>query len=82
MYRQMAGQIGDPTVPQNLKLSALDEIEKLNSKYATNKGSQGQSLSASFDSMPPANSSNRGKTLRDSVTGKTYVSTGLQWKEQ
>ncbi len=34
MYRQMAGQIGDPTVPTSLKMSALDEIEKLNSRYA------------------------------------------------
>lgn len=35
LYRQMAGQIGDPSVPAKIKSAALDQIEKLNSKYAT-----------------------------------------------
>lgn len=35
LYRQMAGQIGDPSVPSKIKSAALDQIEKLNSKYAT-----------------------------------------------
>lgn len=34
MYRQMAGQIGDPTVPREIKKAALATIRKLNNKYA------------------------------------------------
>lgn len=35
MYRQMAGQLGDPTVPANIKRAALKQIRTLNEKYAT-----------------------------------------------
>ena len=33
LYRQMAGQIGDPTVPADTKRAALDAIEQLHKKY-------------------------------------------------
>lgn len=33
-YKLMAGRIGDPTVPPEMKLAALDEIEKINQRYA------------------------------------------------
>jgi hypothetical protein len=34
LYRQMAGQIGDPSIPRATKKSAMETIAKLNSKYA------------------------------------------------
>lgn len=33
LYRQAAGQIGDPTVPADTKLAALETIKKINTKY-------------------------------------------------
>ena len=36
LYRQMAGQLGDPTVPAPIKAAALNQIKALNEKYATN----------------------------------------------
>lgn len=35
LYRQMAGQIGDPTVPASQKHAALKVIEQLHERYAT-----------------------------------------------
>lgn len=34
LYRQMAGQIGDPTVPNETKLAALDAIRAMHERYA------------------------------------------------
>jgi hypothetical protein len=34
LYRQMAGQIGDPTVPNKTKMAALDTIEQMHRKYS------------------------------------------------
>lgn len=34
LYRQMAGQIGDPTVPNETKLAALDTIQEMQERYA------------------------------------------------
>ena len=33
LYREAAGQIGDPTVPADIKLAALDTIQTLHEKY-------------------------------------------------
>jgi hypothetical protein len=38
LYRQMAGQIGDPTVPPEQKRAALRQIRALNEKYASISG--------------------------------------------
>lgn len=38
LYRQMAGQLGDPTVPNSIKSAALAQIKALNDKYATGGG--------------------------------------------
>ncbi|MES2323291.1 MAG: hypothetical protein V4633_13585 [Pseudomonadota bacterium] len=35
LYRQMAGQIGDPTVPQSMKAAALATVRALAEKYAS-----------------------------------------------
>lgn len=40
LYKEMAGQIGDPTVPTGNKVAAMKEIRRLNEKYiAQNQGS-------------------------------------------
>lgn len=36
---------------------------------------------AAMDSLPTANSSNRGRRIRNTETGKEFVSNGMQWKE-
>jgi hypothetical protein len=34
LYKQMAGQIGDPTIPAARKQAAMNTINELNSRYA------------------------------------------------
>lgn len=36
MYRQMAGTIGDPTIPRDTKLAAIKTIREIQNKYAGN----------------------------------------------
>ena len=38
LYRQMAGEIGDPTVPQERKLAALETIRMIQGRYASGSG--------------------------------------------
>ena len=45
MYKEMAGNLADPTVPTETRLAALDTIEKLNQKY---KSLNGGSIPASI----------------------------------
>ncbi|SOY65588.1 conserved hypothetical protein [Cupriavidus phytorum] len=37
MYRQMAGTIGDPTIPRDTKLAAIKTIREIQNKYAGNE---------------------------------------------
>lgn len=54
MYKEMAGNIGDPTKTRAERLAALETIEKMNSKYeALNKR-----LNNTNNSQPAANTSN------------------------
>jgi uncharacterized protein (UPF0147 family) len=34
MYKQMAGQLDDPTIPLQVRQAALETIRSLNNKYA------------------------------------------------
>lgn len=38
LYREMAGQVGDDTLPAKTRLAALEQIERLQSKYAGQNG--------------------------------------------
>lgn len=38
LYRQMAAQIGDPTIPVKTRLAALDTLQQLNEKYVGDEG--------------------------------------------
>lgn len=96
LYRQQAGEIGDPTVPAATKLAALKSIEAIQRRYAglppadpkpapapaAPKADLGAPVSGqSFADMPPAQQY-RGKSITDTVTGKTYKSNGFSWVPQ
>jgi hypothetical protein len=34
MYKQAAGQIGDPTTPNSIKLAAIETVRKIQARYA------------------------------------------------
>lgn len=86
LYKEMAGHIGDPTVPADIKRSAIETIKRLNKRYAEGNGGtppedapeRPKGLSAE---LPKANTSNKGKTALDHDTGKRYRSNGMQWVE-
>lgn len=42
LYKQMAGQIGDTSIPAKQRLAAMQTIEALHSKYASPQAQQGQ----------------------------------------
>ncbi len=42
---------------------------------------QSQAQGGAMDSLPAANGSNRGRTIRDNQTGKRYQSNGFKWEE-
>jgi hypothetical protein len=65
LYRQAAGQIGDPTVPAPLKKAAVKTIRQLQDKYIER---------ASGSSGGP-------KQIKKSVGGKNYVQIDGQWYE-
>lgn len=52
LYREMAGQIGDETIPVENRVAALDEIERLQRKYADGGASQ----STAAPNRPPLSS--------------------------
>lgn len=41
LYKQMAGNLDDPTQPESAKIAAIDTIQMLNRKYAGQQGNQG-----------------------------------------
>lgn len=51
IYRQMAGQIGDPMVPNKIKKDALQTIRDLNSKYAEKPSGGQPSKTVDFGSL-------------------------------
>jgi hypothetical protein len=78
LYKQMAGQIGDSTVPASVKAEALDTIREINSRYA---GGENQPLAGqanSFESLPDPRQY-AGKTVRDDESGVRMRSNGSAW---
>lgn len=78
LYKQMAGQIGDPTIPAAQKRAAMGSIRELNQRYA---GMQGATApNGSFNSMPnPAQYT--GKRIQ-APDGTIYKSNGSSWVRQ
>lgn len=88
-YRQMAGLIGDDTVPVKQRLAAAQTVQQLQQKYAdlngySGKQEQGQKPQAPkmLNDLPAANASNKGMRIRDTTTGKILQSNGIKWVEQ
>lgn len=88
LYREMAAQLGDATLPVATRTAALGTLRQLQEKYAgvqpTGVGEQTKQpvpTAPTFNSLPPA-PQYRGKTVRDTLTGKTYTSNGMSWVEQ
>lgn len=81
LYREMAGQVGDPTIPVAARQAAVDTIRKLNEKYAGVPEGSSKPKTEAMANMPAANASNKGKFLTDTQTGKRFQSNGIQWVE-
>lgn len=52
LYKQMAGQVGDATLPRARRLAALEKVKELYAKY---EGQQGQSSGATGSFASPSN---------------------------
>lgn len=78
LYKQMAGQIGDATVPASVKAEALKTIREINSRYAGVENQPSAEQSNSFDSLPDPRQYN-GKTARDEESGVRFRSNGQSW---
>ena len=51
LYKAMAGNLNDPTLPEEAKRAAMDTLRKLNQKYAT--GYKGQGLQPAQEGSAP-----------------------------
>ena len=76
LYRQMAGEIGDPTIPHGRRLAALKEIKKIQQRYAGIQPDQPQQPKA-FDMLPAA-SQFAGRRMQ-APNGAIYRSDGTKW---
>lgn len=77
LYKQMAGQIGDASVPPEVKRAAMDTIRQINERYAGGAQSAGQS--GQTFSAPPDPRQYKGRTIRDPATGMRMTSNGSDW---
>lgn len=85
LYKQMAGQIGDTTIPKDTKLAAMATIREINQRYIDStpnkplnpaRGSEQQS----FNMLPPAKDYD-GKRMK-SDNGTVYRSTNGKWVKE
>lgn len=90
-YKIQAGRAADRSIPAKQRLAAMDEVEKLQMKYAKlnggapgaeGGGDEARAKPKVLDALPTPNSSNKGQRIRDTTTGKILKSNGLQWKEE
>jgi len=77
LYREMAGQVADSTLPIETRLAALSTVEDLQRMY----GGKDQSAQSNAPEMPqmPNPQSATGRTVRDTSTGIRYKSDGSRW---
>ena len=80
-YKAAAGRLADRGVPIGQRLEAAAEIKRLAEKAAAQQGGD-QPKPQLLNAMPPANSANKGKRMRDTTTGKILRSNGMQWTEE
>ena len=84
-YQTMAGRVADRTLPNEVRLTALDTLEELQNKYAKLNGFAVNEKSGGsgnlLNELPKPNGSNKGKIAIDHDTGKRWKSNGMKWEE-
>jgi hypothetical protein len=83
LYKEMAGQIGDPTIPAEQKRAAMQTIRELNTRYAgggTLATPAGKTGRRELDAMPMAHQY-PGKLLT-TPDGQRFKSDGKTWVRQ
>jgi hypothetical protein len=80
LYREMAGQIGDPTIPAERKRAAMDTIRQINERHVGGEAQSSQPAAKTFQSMP-APQSYEGKRMQ-APDGTIYKSDGKRWVRQ
>lgn len=78
LYRDMAGQVANPTVPVVERQKAAETIRALNEKYA---GMEAGSSKAPTSSLVPSlpKTAAKGTRARDTTTGEVLEFNGLGW---
>lgn len=78
LYREMAGQVADPTIPRSTRQAAADTIRSLNEKYAgMQEGSSKAAASSLVQSLPKMAA--KGTRARDTTTGDILEFNGMSW---
>jgi hypothetical protein len=77
LYRQAAGQIGDPTVPNETKMAALKTIKRINTQYGED-GMQNKTTQQNNVQAPTSTFKEGAKTK--SKSGKPMVFRNGQWE--
>lgn len=79
LYREMAGQVADQTLPVETRQAASATIRRLNEKYAgMPEGSSKPQESKGLVAELPKTAA-KGTRARDTATGKVVVFNGLSW---
>lgn len=79
LYRQMAGQIGDDTLPIKTREAAIETVRKLHEKYASPEVAAKPPAPPKVVKSLPDPAANKGKYATDQATGVTYKSDGNSW---
>lgn len=82
MYKQMAGRIGDPTLPADSKLAAMKTIREINQRYidTTPTAPAKPAGEQKFNMLPPA-AQYDGKRMK-ADNGTIYKSVGGKWVKE
>jgi hypothetical protein len=86
LYKTNAGRVGNRELPAAERLAALNEVERLQKKYAGvdqdgPPNERPKPAAQTFQQLPPA-SQYTGKVARNPATGQRMRSNGLSWVEE
>ena len=71
----------NPSMGESAFRESINRIESEMESARQRVSGQPKQKSTQMDALPTANASNKGKKIRDTVTGKVLVSNGLTWTE-